>query len=87
MSTHGNVPIRTITIVFYLYTMFNLDRTKGKGHSHKDAADQAAYWKTKTVDERFAAVMYLNSIAYNFDANDPPRLDRTVFRTRKHASV
>ncbi len=65
--------------------MFKLDRTVGKGQTHEEAsANQAAYWKTKTVDERLAVVMYLNSIAYNFDINNPPRLDRTVFRTRKH---
>ena len=65
--------------------MFKLDRTKGRGQSHEDAtANQSAYWKSKTVDERLAAAMYLNSIAYNFDINNPPRLHRTVFRTRKH---
>lgn len=64
--------------------MFRLDRTIGKGHSHKEAANHTTYWKSKTVDERLAGAMYLNSIAYNFDMNNPPRLDRTVFRTRKH---
>jgi hypothetical protein len=64
--------------------MFTLNRTKGKGQSHDEAADQSAYWKSKTADERFAAVMYLNSIAYNFDVNNPPRMDKTVFSTRKH---
>lgn len=64
--------------------MFRLDRTKGKGLSYEEAANQVAYWRSKTMDERLAAVMYLNSIAYNFDVNDPPRLNRSVFRTRKH---
>ena len=64
--------------------MFKLDRNIGRGHSHKEAADQSEYWKSKTIDERLAAVMYLNSVAYNFDMNNPPRLDRTVFYTRKH---
>ncbi len=64
--------------------MFRLDRTVGKGHSHDDAANQSLYWKSKTVDERLAGAMYLNSVAYSFDINNPPRLDRTVFSTRKH---
>jgi len=64
--------------------MFKLDRTTGKGYSHEEAANHAAYWKSKTVEERFAAAFYLNSIVYNFDVDNPPRLDRTVFRTRKH---
>ncbi len=67
--------------------MFKLDRTIGKGQSHEQAADQSAYWKSKTVDERLAAAMYLNSIAYNFDVNNPPRLDKSVFSTRKHKAI
>ncbi len=61
--------------------MFRLDRTKEKGQSHEEAADQSAYWQSKTVEERFAAAMYLNSVAYNFDINNPPRLDRTAFKS------
>ncbi len=64
--------------------MFRLDRTVGKGQSHDEAANQSTYWKSKTVDERLIGSMYLNSVAYNFDINNPPRLDRTIFRTRKH---
>jgi len=64
--------------------MFRLDRTKGKGYKHENAEKDSAYWKTKTVDERLEAVMYLNSIAYNFDINNPPRMDKTVFSMRKH---
>jgi hypothetical protein len=67
--------------------MFRLDRTIGKGQTHKDAADHAAYWRSKTVEERFAAAMYLNSIAYNFDPDNPPRLNRNAFSTRKHKAV
>ena len=65
--------------------MFRLDKTTGKGHTHKSLAEEnKAYWKSKTVEERVSAVMYLNSIAYNFDVNNPPRLDKTVHSTRKH---
>jgi len=64
--------------------MFRLDRSYGKGHKHENAEKDSAYWKTKTVDERLAAAMYLNSIAYNFDINNPPRMDKTIFSCRKH---
>jgi len=67
--------------------MFKLDRTPGKGHSHREAADLSAYWRSKSVEDRLAAAMYLNSVAYNFDINNPPRLDKTVFKTRKHQTV
>jgi hypothetical protein len=43
-----------------------------------------AYWKTKTPQERLAAAFYLNSIAFQFDLSNPPRLDRTAFAMRKH---
>jgi hypothetical protein len=67
--------------------MYTLDRTIGKGHSHEANTYQSAYWKTKSAEERLAAAMYLNSVAYNFDINHPPRIDRTVFRTRKHKII
>ena len=30
------------------------------------------------------ATTYLNSVAFNFDPNNPPRLDRTAFSGRAH---
>ena len=63
---------------------FKLDRSVGKGRSHEDKSNEREYWLTKTVDERLEAVMYLNSIAYNFDIENPPKMDKTVFRSRKH---
>lgn len=35
--------------------------------------------------ERLRVAAYLNSVAYRFDPNKPPRLDRTAFAARKHA--
>jgi hypothetical protein len=68
--------------------MFKLDRTVGKGQTHEEASKiQKDYWKSKTVEERLAAVMYLNSIAYNFDINNPPKMDRTTFSSRKHKNI
>jgi hypothetical protein len=42
------------------------------------------HWHSSTVKERLEAAFYLNSIAYNFDINNPPRMDRTVFSMRKN---
>jgi hypothetical protein len=64
--------------------MFRLDKSVGKGHSHKKIPRESDYWKTKTVAERLEAVMYLNSIAYHFAINNPPRMNKTVFSSRKH---
>ncbi|GAA4042922.1 hypothetical protein GCM10022409_31080 [Hymenobacter glaciei] len=34
--------------------------------------------------ERLRAAQYLNSVAFNFDLDNPPRLDRTAFSCRAH---
>ena len=67
--------------------MFKLDRTSGTGHTHEKSEKHSDYWKTKTVDERLEALMYLNSIAFGFDVNNPPRIDKTYFRVRKHKDI
>jgi len=63
-----------------------LDRTKFKRQSFEEADKQKEYWLGKTVEERLAAAHYLNSIVYGFDIDNPPRLDRTKFSTRKQAA-
>ena len=59
--------------------MFKHYRTKGVVLSNQESANQSTCWKSKTVDERIAAAMSLNSAAHNFEINQPPSLDRTVF--------
>jgi len=44
---------------------------------------QYEYWKKQSIEERFRAAFYLNSIAYNFDLNNPPLMDKTVFSMGK----
>lgn len=48
----------------------------------KRQKNQAAYYKTLTWQERLRIANYLNSVAYIFPENDPPRLDKTVFSVR-----
>jgi hypothetical protein len=38
----------------------------------------------QTARERLEAAFYLNSVAYNYDINNPPKMDRTVFSMRKN---
>ncbi len=63
---------------------FKLDRTVFKHQSLEEADKNTNYWLSKTPEERLAASFYLNSIAYNFDINNPPRMDRAVFSMRKN---
>jgi hypothetical protein len=63
---------------------YKLDRNFFKMGSQKVSEPAIVYWKTKTPEERLAAAFYLNSVAFNFDLSNPPRLDRTFFSMRKH---
>lgn len=63
--------------------MYKLERNEFKIQSVKEASNHSKYYKKKSPEERLAIAFYLNSIAFNFDINNPPRLDRTVYSERK----
>lgn len=63
--------------------MYKLDRTAFKSRSHSVSDSEYKYWTSKSIEERFKAAAYLNSVGYNYDINNPPRLDRTYFRAGK----
>ena len=65
-------------------TILEFDRTAFEMRSSEDRKPAIEYWKDKTFEERLAAAFYLNSVAYNFDINNPPEMDKTVFSMRKH---
>lgn len=62
-----------------------LDRTAFHMGTYEETEQYHAECHPKTLEERLRNAMYLNSIAFQFDINNPPRLDRTVFSTRKHS--
>jgi len=64
---------------------FRLDRTQFKAQTVQEAANHASYYRTLTWQERLRIANYLNSIAYNFPENNPPRLDRTKFQARSRS--
>jgi len=61
---------------------YSLDRTAFKAQTATEAADHAAYYRGLTWQERLRIANYLNSIAYNYPENEPPKVDRTVFSMR-----
>jgi hypothetical protein len=62
---------------------YKLDRTAFKAHTADEAVkQQAAYYRQLTWQERLRIANYLNSMAYSYPENEPPRLDRTVFKMR-----
>ncbi len=65
---------------------FRLDRTAFHAGTHAEVeAYHLQRQQPDTMAERLRAAIYLNSVAYNFDLNNPPRLDRTAFSCRAHA--
>ena len=62
---------------------YRLDRTQFKMQSFEAADMQYKYWEKKNSSERLYAACYLISVAFDFDINHPPRLDRTIFSMRK----
>ena len=71
-------------ILKYIWMMgsYRLDRTAFKAQTAEEASNHAAYYKNLTWQERLRIANYLNSVAYNYPENEPPRLDRTVFKIR-----
>ena len=62
---------------------YRMDKTAFKAQTAAEATkNQAAYYKTLTWQERLRIANYLNSVAYNFPENEPPRMDKTVFTVR-----
>ncbi len=64
---------------------FCLDRTAHHAGTHAENARYHAQNQPDTMEGRLRAAVYLNSVAYGYDLNSPPRLDRTAFSSRKHA--
>ncbi|GLU56293.1 hypothetical protein [Dyadobacter frigoris] len=63
---------------------FKLDRTAFHAGTHEETEKYYAKNQPKTSIERLMPANYLNSIAFQFDLNNPPKMDRTVFAMRKH---
>jgi hypothetical protein len=61
---------------------YRLDRTAFKAQTAAEASNHASYYQTLTWQERLRIANYLNSIAYNYPENEPPRLNRNLFSTR-----
>ncbi len=63
-------------------TDYGFDRTAFKVQTAKEAADHATYYKSLTWQKRLRIMNYLNSVAYNYPENDPPKMDKTAFSIR-----
>jgi hypothetical protein len=64
--------------------MFKLDKTISKAHSFKDAENDKLFDKNLPYIERLKEAYYLIAQAYDFPVDNPPRMNKQVFSTRKH---
>ena len=64
---------------------FKLDRTAFKAQTAKEAANHAPYYLSLTWQERLRIANYLNSIAFNYPEDCPPKMDKTKFSVRSRS--
>jgi hypothetical protein len=61
-----------------------MDRTAfWAGKISEQTERNRVFWSKKTLEERLIAAAYLNSVAYGYPLDAPPRLDRTAFSMGK----
>ena len=64
-----------------------LDRTAFKRQSVKEASDTLAFWRKQSDAYKLRSAYNLSLRAFGYDPEDEPRLDRTVFSSRKRDKV
>ena len=62
---------------------YRLDKNAFKTRSFEEADNYMRDYRNYNWKERLKIALYLTSLAYNFDINNPPRLDRTGFTMNK----
>jgi hypothetical protein len=65
--------------IIYIHVMYKLDKTKFKGMTVEEANITATTNSSQSLIDNFKLAMYLNSIAFNFDLNSPPKLNKSQF--------
>ncbi len=60
--------------------MYKFDRSAFKASTAEEADHDMRNYKTYTWKKRLKIAMYLNSIAFDFPVNDPPKVDRQIFQ-------
>lgn len=61
---------------------FKLDRTAFKASNASEKINYGEIYKNKSTSELLEIAAYLNSLAYGYSMENPPRLDKTVFHAR-----
>ncbi|MEP0711973.1 hypothetical protein [Algoriphagus sp.] len=61
---------------------YKLDRSAFHARNASEQVNYAKEYKDSSWQERLPIHRYLNSIAYGYDIDNPPRMDKTAFSVR-----
>ncbi len=64
--------------------MYKLDKTIIKSGSFEEAEKRNLFEKDTSIGERLRQAWYLTCMAYGIDPNNPPKMEKKIFSTRKH---
>lgn len=70
--------------ILSLIDPMRLDKSAFSKQSFADAADHRQHYAQMSDEEKAKSFRYLMSVAYGFVDSEWPRMDKTVFRMRKH---
>ena len=62
---------------------YKLDRNSFSAYKAEEQKSDYQSWKDTSLEDRLRAANYLNSMAYDYEFDAPPRLDKTIFHTSK----
>jgi hypothetical protein len=61
-----------------------LDKTAHKAYNFKNQTPEIENYRGLAFEELARVFSYLQTVAYNFNANDYPKMDKTIHSSRKH---
>lgn len=61
-----------------------LDRNSFKSYNFNTQYKEVDNYKDYTLEQKIEVFNYLQSVAYNFEINKYPKMDKTVFSSRKN---
>ena len=62
---------------------YRMDKTAFKIQTFEEADDAMRDYLSHSIQERLGIAYYLTSLAYRFDMEHPPRMDKTIFSIKK----
>ncbi len=65
---------------------YRLDKTAFQAMTVQEADDYMRDYRKSNWKERLKISFYLTSLAYGFDINNPPKMNKTVFNALKNTN-